>query len=77
MENCRKRARDGEKEKVRDACWMRLWIINDYSSVADIALHGNAKAERGGWEKDGTPDLELSSCSAPHICQVTMGRSPR
>lgn len=56
---------------------MRLWIMNDYSSVADIALHGNAKAERGGWEKDGTPDLELSSCSAPHICQVTMGRSPR
>lgn len=48
MENCRKRARDGEKEKVRDACWMRLWIINDYSSVADIAHHRNPKAERGG-----------------------------
>ena len=46
MENCRKRAGDGEKERARDACW--LWIMNDYSSVADIAHHRNPKAEKGG-----------------------------
>ena len=69
--------RERKRESEVEGCWMRLWIMNDYSSVADIALHRNAKAERGGWEKDGRPDLELSSCSTPHICQVTMGRSRR